>query len=501
MSVPALQALTSRAAALPTLRLTRGALAVHASGESLFLDVPEASSVSANGAATLRLRATLSHADGRRHELALDTVANPAEHVLTARVRLTRLPVSAALAAVLPSLGVPTGAELDVDGNLMLDPVRQLATFAGSATVRDLGLSLRRLVPEPIRGLSFSATEVVAAVSLDGSPTGFAEGTIAVNDARFHLRVLVPRSGESPHLDLTAVADPQPCAGFLATVPDAVLGPIAEAEVSGRGQFSARVVVDFANPPASRLELDGDLTGCILDRLGPEFDGKLQALSDRTYVHHWSDSGVRVGPGTSTWVPLSDLPPYVGGAALVTEDARFYDHGGFSVTALERSLREAVSLRRFHQGGSTISMQLAKNLFLDRKKVLARKLREAVLTWAIERRLGKDYLLELYLNIIEYGPGIYGIENAARFYFDKSAVGLDPLETAFLMALKPQPRWGYRQWQKNEVTAKWRAYLELILSRLEEKGFIPALTAETFAPYQPAFRRPAPGERAPKTKR
>src|SRR5690606_23575968 len=115
-------------------------------------------------------------------------------------------------------------------------------------------------------------------------------------------------------------------------------------------------------------------------------------------------------PGSPNWVALPDISKYLEAAVLVTEDGRFWSHHGFDQGAIQSAIRQNINAGHYVRGASTISMQLAKNLYLSRSKVLARKVEEALLTMLIEQELRKDQILELYLNVIEYAPGVFGAQ-------------------------------------------------------------------------------------------
>src|SRR5438046_465396 len=127
-------------------------------------------------------------------------------------------------------------------------------------------------------------------------------------------------------------------------------------------------------------------------------------------------------------------------AVLTTEDGAFRRHHGFDQEAIKNSIRENLRKRRFVRGASTISMQLAKNLYLDRSKNLARKLEEAILTMYLEQELTKDQLLELYLNVVEFGPMVYGIGPAARHYFNAAASELSLSQALYISSIMPNPK-------------------------------------------------------------
>lgn len=139
------------------------------------------------------------------------------------------------------------------------------------------------------------------------------------------------------------------------------------------------------------------------------------------------------------WVPLSHISPWLRQAVVNSEDARFFEHEGIDVEQTKIAITTAVEDGRFRRGASTITQQLAKNLWLGEQRTLWRKLREAILARRLER-LGKRRILELYLNVAEWGDGIYGADAAARVWFNKPASELLPEESAVLAAMLPAPR-------------------------------------------------------------
>jgi monofunctional biosynthetic peptidoglycan transglycosylase len=143
------------------------------------------------------------------------------------------------------------------------------------------------------------------------------------------------------------------------------------------------------------------------------------------------------------WVPLEKISPHLVRAVLAGEDARFFEHNGFDYEAIKKAAEKNWEEKDFVRGASTITQQLAKNLYLSESKNPIRKLREAVITWSLERNLTKWRILEIYLNVIEWGDGIYGADAAARTYFGTSAAKLGPSQAAFLAAMIPNPRTVY----------------------------------------------------------
>ena len=139
------------------------------------------------------------------------------------------------------------------------------------------------------------------------------------------------------------------------------------------------------------------------------------------------------------WVPLSRISPWLQKSVVNSEDARFFDHDGIDMVETEAALEKAAERGKLGRGASTISQQLAKNLWLGEQRSLWRKAREAILARKLET-LGKERILELYLNVAEWGDGVYGAEAASRYWFHKSASSLLPEEAALLTAMLPAPR-------------------------------------------------------------
>ena len=140
------------------------------------------------------------------------------------------------------------------------------------------------------------------------------------------------------------------------------------------------------------------------------------------------------------WVPLSRISPYLHQAVVAGEDASFFAHEGFDWEGIKDAALYNLEAGEFKRGGSTITQQLAKNLYLSSERSLLRKVREALITRSLEQHLTKERILELYLNVAEWGQGIYGAEAAARHHFNKSSRHLTADEAAWLVAMLPSPR-------------------------------------------------------------
>jgi monofunctional biosynthetic peptidoglycan transglycosylase len=167
------------------------------------------------------------------------------------------------------------------------------------------------------------------------------------------------------------------------------------------------------------------------------------------------------------WVSLKSISPHLVHAVIVAEDGSFWSHSGFDwfefQESVERNLREG----RFARGASTITQQLVKNLYLSPSKNPLRKLKEWVLTWRMEQVLSKSRILEVYLNVIEWGEGVYGAEAAAQYYFGTSASSLSREQSARLAAVIPNPR----RYRADAETRYIVRRSNLILKRMSARGW------------------------------
>lgn len=173
------------------------------------------------------------------------------------------------------------------------------------------------------------------------------------------------------------------------------------------------------------------------------------------------------------WVGLKDIAPHLSEAVVISEDAGFWGHDGIDVGELRAALEQAWDDGELGRGASTITQQLAKNLYLNHDRSLLRKAKELVLARRLEKALSKKRILTLYLNIIEWGDGVYGAEAAAREYFRVSADGVSTAEAAILAAMLPNPR----QWTPASGSKALRARALRIVDRLEQAGKLRATDA------------------------
>lgn len=171
------------------------------------------------------------------------------------------------------------------------------------------------------------------------------------------------------------------------------------------------------------------------------------AKLNTSFVYRAVDNGIQqrpilVGPDNPNYTPYELIPAYLKNAVLTSEDPSFFHHRGFINEAFKQSIVKNIKTKKFARGASTISMQLVKNVFLTREKTLSRKLEEILLVYILEnnRIASKERMFEVYLNIIEWGPNVYGIGEAAQYYFQKQPIGLTLDESVYLASIVPRPK-------------------------------------------------------------
>ena len=178
-----------------------------------------------------------------------------------------------------------------------------------------------------------------------------------------------------------------------------------------------------------------------------------------------------LGPKNRRWTPLGRIPSEMKWAVILAEDGNFYKHEGIDVKAIKEAVKYDLEKKSLARGASTITQQVAKNIFLSREKTITRKVKEVYLAWRMEQELTKGRILELYLNVVELGPMVYGIGHGAQYYFGKPASSMTPRECAFLAAMLPGPRVAYNPYRN---LGKVLGRSDMILRKLRSKGVISA---------------------------
>lgn len=180
----------------------------------------------------------------------------------------------------------------------------------------------------------------------------------------------------------------------------------------------------------------------------------------------------RVDKTPPNWVPLSKISKRIQQAIISSEDGTFYSHPGYDLDQLRDAVNDSFVRKKKMRGASTITQQLAKNLYLTKNKSFGRKIRELVMAVAIEKYVSKEKILETYLNIIEYGKGLYGIEKASHYYFNKDPSKLTAREGAFIAMLLPSPIRYAKSFKNKSLTPFAKRMIDSILLKMRQAGYI-----------------------------
>jgi len=341
------------------------------------------------------------------------------------------------------------------EGRLTL-ATRNLAMFAGW------------LAPEPVGPLSVHVAGRVR-WNAGAQTAALVEGTVALDDAgRAELKVALSVAARpEPHFDLALRATAVDWTVLAASLPPTLAPPRGAPGLTGILTGALTIAGPLRQPDGWRLDgaVDPSHLAPALVNSGPDLA--------RPFVYEARLAGggtrrVTIGPDNPAFVPLGELPNHLVRAVLESEDAGFYGHKGFDLSEVQEALSNGGRLR----GASTLTQQLAKNLFLSRDRTLSRKVREALATIALEVAVGKRRILEVYLNLAEWGDGVYGIGEAARHWFGKDARALSPKEAALLATVIPNPLRYEMYRRRGALTPVWEARVGDLLAKLHATGVL-----------------------------
>jgi len=231
---------------------------------------------------------------------------------------------------------------------------------------------------------------------------------------------------------------------FFNSLPKGLFQSFENFRSNGQLSYSLDFLLNEANPDSLIFNSNFNSSKLKIASYGNSELNKLN--SEFLYTAYERGFPVRsflVGESNPDFYTINEISPYLRSSILCSEDGDFYWHKGFNERAFRKSIATNFKEKKFKRGGSTISMQLVKNVFLTRNKTVARKLEEALIVWLIEnnRIVSKDRMYEVYLNIIEWGPNVYGIGEACEYYFKKRPSELSIQESIFLAMIIPRPKW------------------------------------------------------------
>jgi hypothetical protein len=256
---------------------------------------------------------------------------------------------------------------------------------------------------------------------------------------------------------------------FISSLPEGLFRHFKGMKVNGNFSYHLKFKFNKSKPQSIVFESKFKPVNLIITKYG---EANLNKINSE-FTYRAIDKGIEqrpilVGNSNSNYTPLNEISPYLQKCVLTSEDPSFFSHRGFINEAFKQSIAKNIKTKKFARGASTISMQLIKNVFLTREKTISRKLEEILLVYILEnnRIASKERMLEVYFNIIEWGPNIYGIGEASQFYFQKSPADLTLKECLFLATIIPKPKsFMYRFDSENQLKS-FANKQEIFLTRL-----------------------------------
>ncbi|HEU0032419.1 MAG TPA: transglycosylase domain-containing protein [Kofleriaceae bacterium] len=401
------------------------------------------------------------------------------------------------LAPILARTPVVDYNSTSVDTKIRLDLDHDSLKFAGELHLHGLNVGHPMIADKEVHDLDLSA-KVAGVFDRAAGRLALEQGDFVARDLPFSVTGFIAKPRTTPDtivqpdptkpagkqvetvaqrgpggiqlLDLRLVIPPIDCQRVLAAIPSEMAPYLAGYKLRGMFDADINLDIDWADLDATKLGGHVGLKHCkVVDepadspkRLKEEFEHYVEVEKGKWH-------SFIVGPTNEDFVPFDQISPYLVKSIMSTEDSAFYYHKGFITTEFRTALVNDLKAGRFRYGASSITMQMVKNVLLYREKTLARKLQELFLTWHVENTLTKDRILEIYFNVIEYGPDLYGIGPAAKHFFGKPAKDLNPVEAAFFSTILPSPKERYKQYCAGTLT-KWtddkiRRILNIMLKR------------------------------------
>lgn len=372
----------------------------------------------------------------------------------------------------LPSAFAPTRRSFleDAYAGFAYSPETDRFTLWGNGRVTDFNVVSPRVSRKPLEHLNLKidmGSDEGSGLQFDlvqhrlgtGAPLSVSLGKLSRFATEFTVDASTP---DFPQFDFRLHLPESSVNDLLASIPKGLGFALSGLRVGGELGFTLNLVGNSADlsklkfsfiPRSEAVKIEAPGRTIDFNKLPGVF--KHRPPTDRDRV-------VMVGGGAD-WTPLSRISPWLVLAATTCEDGSFFRHSGFNTYQIKMSIIRDLEKGRFARGASTITMQLMKNLFLSHEKTVSRKFQEIILTWLVEGEIEKARLIEIYLNVIEWGDGIYGIKQACDFYFDGlPPENLSPAQAAFLASFIPAPRPFSKKFKKgrrhDDRTKRWNRW-------------------------------------------
>lgn len=395
----------------------------------------------------------------------------------------------------LPFLNYRWGAQIRFDTlSLELEELKnakERQRLSGCMAVSGLTVYHKRISPDTVlvdrSTLSWQLNIGKNYLEIDSSTT------ISFNKLNFSPYIKIRKEG-GWHFTASVNKQNFPANDLFVSLPGGLFTNLEGLEVSGTLSYHFLVDVDFTQLDSLLLESSLTSRNFQIIKYG---NTDLRKMSEPfLYTAYEQGEPIRtfeIGENNPLYCPYSAISPYLPIAIMQSEDAGFFQHAGFIPSAIRESLILDLKERRFARGGSTLSMQLVKNVFLSRNKTIARKLEEMLIVWLIESNhlTSKERMFEVYLNLIEWGPSIYGVTEASHFYFAKDPAALTLSECIFLASIIPKPKHVRSCFDGVQLKEHYNEYFSLLLTRMLDRERITAEDAASAHPNLVKITGPA----------
>ena len=358
-------------------------------------------------------------------------------------------------------------ASMDGDFHATLNNDSKEIELSGQTVLTGLTIHHERLSDETIRNLDMNA-DFKLRYSPQTNMLHLERLLISRKLARFTLRGDINTARLAFNLQMNI--PPTACRHIREAIPDALVPKLKNAVFEGT--FSADLGLELDSESPEDVKFAPVINNqCRFRKFGnvPEPD---YFRGPFTYVAYTADKEpIRLvsGPGTDRWTPYREISSFLIDTVLTTEDGKFWHHAGITAPEIRRAIALNLKKESLRHGASTITMQLAKNLLLDRARTISRKLQEIVLVWYLESYFSKEELLELYFNVVEFGPSIYGIRDASLHYFGRAPYDLNLVESVYLVKLLPNPPVRHRSYERGKVGEKQLKMLRRVMKTMHDR--------------------------------
>ncbi len=393
------------------------------------------------------------------------------------RLELRLLPKLSSGPAVLPFVEREWGLKVDFDSLAIGLHSRGrkggVLGLEGLLAVSGLTLNHPQIAAEDVQ-LQNASIEYVLGIGADYIELDKAT-KVSFNRLSFHPYFKF-QIGSAKKLTLTLDETEFKANDLFSSLPAGLFTVLAGIQTSGDLAYHFNFFIDFSRPETLTLDSGLEKRDFRIEHFGRvDFRSVNAPFLYTAYEEGRAVRSFMVEPENPDFRSLEQIPTFLKNAVLISEDGAFFKHHGFLLEPFRDSIAANLLEKRFVRGASTISMQLVKNLFLKRQKTIARKLEEMIITWMIEENglVSKERMFEIYLNIIEWGPLVYGAQEAARFYFDKDVADLTLAEAIFMASIIPQPKHFMASFDAEQrLRPGLQAYFADVSAKMLQRGWI-----------------------------